>query len=369
MGELIYIPKYKANSKPAPSNPPFHKSSYSVTYGNISRNPSSFINDNPPSITSIKNLTCKQSKLGMKTKEEGGYHVHSKSAVEFNNDYENKHSTRILNQLESFEAYENIILKSNLQNITNNAAEKENNNVAINRYNDEKDDTVIHNVSQIQNQSFLLKSPLSKKSGIQSGDVSFEAIDSPVKTGPVFLEKKFVINQLSNKISKASTAVRDDYSHIESYQSSTTHSKKPSRQGCDLSIVGEDYETNLDIELAEEFPVQANLFSSPQTISTYTTKTNEKSFIFKRLMTEYSFQASGDLRDLPNYKKMDFGPYKDPKTRSGDVIGHIPCLILKAGVPSNKILIYFHGNGEDVYLSYDLLAHIRSNLNVRIKIF
>jgi len=46
---------------------------------------------------------------------------------------------------------------------------------------------------------------------------------------------------------------------------------------------------------------------------------------------------------------------------------HIPCLLLK---PSNSlshfILIYFHGNGEDVYLAYDLLSNLRNNLQINV---
>jgi hypothetical protein len=44
----------------------------------------------------------------------------------------------------------------------------------------------------------------------------------------------------------------------------------------------------------------------------------------------------------------------------------VPCLLLRSGFPTNKIMIYFHGNGEDIYLAYDLLSHIRNNLNVSI---
>mmetsp|Transcript_25355 Transcript_25355/g.22397 ORF Transcript_25355/g.22397 Transcript_25355/m.22397 type:complete len:152 (-) Transcript_25355:445-900(-) len=29
-------------------------------------------------------------------------------------------------------------------------------------------------------------------------------------------------------------------------------------------------------------------------------------------------------------------------------------------------MIYFHGNGEDIYLAYDLLTHIRNNLNINV---
>ena len=43
---------------------------------------------------------------------------------------------------------------------------------------------------------------------------------------------------------------------------------------------------------------------------------------------------------------------------------YIPCLFLKSGNHTKKIIIYFHGNGEDINLAYDLLNHIRIHLNV-----
>ena len=45
---------------------------------------------------------------------------------------------------------------------------------------------------------------------------------------------------------------------------------------------------------------------------------------------------------------------------------YIPCLLLRSGICTRKFMVYFHGNGEDVNLAYDLLCHIRNNLNVSI---
>ena len=41
-----------------------------------------------------------------------------------------------------------------------------------------------------------------------------------------------------------------------------------------------------------------------------------------------------------------------------------PCLLLQSKFPTSKILVYFHGNGEDIYLAYDLLGHLRNYLQV-----
>ena len=49
---------------------------------------------------------------------------------------------------------------------------------------------------------------------------------------------------------------------------------------------------------------------------------------------------------------------------------YIPCMLLRSLTPSSKILIYFHGNGEDINLAHELLAHTRDVLNViLIKLF
>lgn len=44
----------------------------------------------------------------------------------------------------------------------------------------------------------------------------------------------------------------------------------------------------------------------------------------------------------------------------------IPCIFLKSLQDSSKILIYFHGNAEDLKSSYDLIDMLRSILNVHV---
>jgi len=377
MGELIWIPKYKPGSKITTPNVSAQKPAQRITSCDFGRKHKHFLSETGFSTAYNRNISLRPTTLADRRREEIiGHHVHSKSAFSSNNDYQGGgggggHTTRILNPLESFEAYENVVLKSNLHQKHRILNEKENTDNDPNRYtmfHDDRDDTVINNLLKINHQSFLLKSPTIKKSAQGSPEVSFDVLDSPIQTGPTFLEKKFVKDQqLSNKVS---IATRDDCSNFDSYQSSTNHSKKPSLQKntqvIELSPVGEDFDGNVDIDTGDEFPVQSNLFSAPETISSYTTKTNEKSYLFKRLMTEYSFQTHGEPQTV---RKLDFASlYRDnskPPQTIGEVIGHVPCLILKSGVPTNKILMYFHGNGEDINLSYDLLSHIRNNLNVK----
>lgn len=43
---------------------------------------------------------------------------------------------------------------------------------------------------------------------------------------------------------------------------------------------------------------------------------------------------------------------------------YVPCLLLEPDEITNKILIYFHGNAEDIYYSYDLLSYIRNYFQV-----
>lgn len=45
-------------------------------------------------------------------------------------------------------------------------------------------------------------------------------------------------------------------------------------------------------------------------------------------------------------------------------IVNIPCLHLKARIPTTKTMLYFHGNGEDLFTSYDFLQNLSNNLMV-----
>ena len=57
-----------------------------------------------------------------------------------------------------------------------------------------------------------------------------------------------------------------------------------------------------------------------------------------------------------------------PKTEDNEG-DFIPCLYLpymSAGRGSNKLLLFFHGNAEDLGISYQMLDHMRSMLHVNI---
>ena len=44
----------------------------------------------------------------------------------------------------------------------------------------------------------------------------------------------------------------------------------------------------------------------------------------------------------------------------------VPCLFLSCPRGSSKVLLYFHGNAEDVGLAYELMEHLRSTLMIHV---
>jgi fermentation-respiration switch protein FrsA (DUF1100 family) len=44
----------------------------------------------------------------------------------------------------------------------------------------------------------------------------------------------------------------------------------------------------------------------------------------------------------------------------------IPCLYLPYSGGSSKLLLYFHGNAEDIGLSYEMLDHLRASLKLNV---
>ena len=58
-------------------------------------------------------------------------------------------------------------------------------------------------------------------------------------------------------------------------------------------------------------------------------------------------------------------PFKKSSTKHKK-IPYIPCLFLPYSSGSSKLLIYFHGNAEDIGLSYEMLDHLRSSLKINV---
>ena len=59
----------------------------------------------------------------------------------------------------------------------------------------------------------------------------------------------------------------------------------------------------------------------------------------------------------------DTTTFAQKSTRKSD---HIPCLYLPYQNGSSKILLYFHGNAEDVGISYEMLDHFRNSLKINV---
>lgn len=51
---------------------------------------------------------------------------------------------------------------------------------------------------------------------------------------------------------------------------------------------------------------------------------------------------------------------------SGSKLPPVPCLYLSCTRGSSKVMLYFHGNAEDIGLAYELMDHIRSTLLVHV---
>lgn len=48
------------------------------------------------------------------------------------------------------------------------------------------------------------------------------------------------------------------------------------------------------------------------------------------------------------------------------MINYVPCLYLPYLKGSNKLIIFFHGNAEDLGISYEMLDHMRSALKINV---
>lgn len=45
--------------------------------------------------------------------------------------------------------------------------------------------------------------------------------------------------------------------------------------------------------------------------------------------------------------------------------GHVPCVYLPYALGSSKVILYFHGNAEDIGLATELLDYLRTLMRVR----
>ena len=76
------------------------------------------------------------------------------------------------------------------------------------------------------------------------------------------------------------------------------------------------------------------------------------------------FSSRSELKAPRMFGANCISPQKPNIDAVKELAGYIPCMLLKPELPSDKIMLYFHGNAEDIGLAYDLLDHIRSSLSV-----
>jgi|LauGreDrversion4_2_1035121.scaffolds.fasta_scaffold379430_1 hypothetical protein len=95
------------------------------------------------------------------------------------------------------------------------------------------------------------------------------------------------------------------------------------------------------------------------------------SFLFPAPESSYTIHAAiGDLLFIPRtrLRKVESGESgaEDEKQESSTSKPPIPCLYMPNAAGSSKLLIYFHGNAEDVGLACEMLDYVRSLLKVHV---
>jgi pimeloyl-ACP methyl ester carboxylesterase len=197
----------------------------------------------------------------------------------------------------------------------------------------------------------------------------FRFIKGSNKAQKNFFGKKYVTGNLS---SRKSTPPNTE----ETKNSSASSGSKKKR----FSLDRNESESQVNTYLFEEDPLLTHSdlahMSSPKSMSSYTMQNvnqharnpfvgySENHF---HLMTEEKEIFSLDQRVHSNGSLREVGtPSFNHVNTLRSIDCYIPCLFLTPKEPSRKILIYFHGNGEDIHLAYDLLSHIRNTMQVNV---
>lgn len=121
---------------------------------------------------------------------------------------------------------------------------------------------------------------------------------------------------------------------------------------------GSDFEEGIDNGLTSPKKILNYNFKAPQannliklnSLKDFTSRYNSRAQVF-------------DITSLKNHNKT-------VKTIEVEKVDRfIPCLFLDPGNPSDKIMIFFHGNAEDIFQAYELLSCIESYLKVIFFVF
>ena len=122
-----------------------------------------------------------------------------------------------------------------------------------------------------------------------------------------------------------------------------------------------DFEENIDM----------NSVSSPKKIIFYRSKESQINNLFKlnspRCLTS-KYKSSTQFFESPSFSKHSQTVHNQTvkPVEIQKIDRYIPCLLLDSSFPTDKILIYFHGNAEDIYLAYELLSYLQRYLKVKI---
>ena len=222
-----------------------------------------------------------------------------------------------------------------------------------------------------------------------SYNVSVDDLDSPVQVlgEPMLLEKKFITTcptisskSLKNNNTRDTSVYNDIENTIYLPKAPLNRRKfsiKKEANTFDAGLLQDHKEGDFEEGIVSEFSVDTNFFS-PRNIQKYETKVfsnphhrvrlgeGTRKFLTEYLETspdKFSRSYASNLRERNSFYNtfgMDNSSLPDP------VEHYIPCLVLRARSATNKIILYFHGNGEDIHLARELLTHVRDHLNVRL---
>lgn len=89
--------------------------------------------------------------------------------------------------------------------------------------------------------------------------------------------------------------------------------------------------------------------------------------LFPAPAPSYSYSShQGQLLFIPRAPTAAFKSDFSLPANFGKEPAHIPCLFLKSPGGSSKVIIYFHGNAEDIGHTLELMEHVRDSLGIHI---
>ena len=226
----------------------------------------------------------------------------------------------------------------------------------------------------------------------QDASISFNcSVDDgecPIQNaGQLTLEKKFILTgptTVTAKVNRANLPTRDSSLFTDMENTPLIRMRLPLNQKKSSSLkMSQTFDSALetlerdcdyDEGIVSEHPDQVSASSN---ILKYNTKEliNPHNIIKKlptdrKFVTEFHDFTPEKIAKMPTHrsemKPKISGRLSLMTACQENVEYYIPCLILKPRLPTNKVILYFHGNGEDVNLARELLGHVRDQLNVTI---